>query len=308
MERMDIIGCPESVSGYRGVRAVSPARLSVGQALNRIRNGNSRETIVEIRNTPYQTVKDRLKRSLVGITFAGRFGGRRIANRMGSFSGYAVIDIDHITEPEVIKHTIFDAHDFVVACWVSPSGDGVKVLCQIDISENSEDYKAIYRALMQEFDIAEVDPATSSAGSLTFESYDPALLYRMPINTQVFMGRVGYTPLDIPEPMNTDINVPDEFVFKYIIGGLDYRGMRYVNGNRNSYLFSLACDANEFGIGIESCTNLINITFLPEADLNVASTIRSAYRKTERKTGNKRSKLMKFHTDPNTQGYGYQPE
>ena len=62
---------------------------------------------------------------------------------------------------------------FVKACWVSPSGDGLKAVVKVTNSENHRDH---FRALVEYFDNKynlEVDSTGINESRACFESYDP---------------------------------------------------------------------------------------------------------------------------------------
>ena len=63
-------------SAFKNIYDKIPYYLSVDKALDRIKNGNSRQMVFEIRNTIDKERQDKLKRNLPSICFSGEFKER----------------------------------------------------------------------------------------------------------------------------------------------------------------------------------------------------------------------------------------
>ncbi len=145
-----------------------PHYLPLSTALDRIREGKNKKTIDKLRKGDSS-----LKKTLPIALFSGVFTGRK-DDEIKGHSGNIILDFDHI-DVELYK-SLLGTDDFVRACWVSPSGDGLKVLIKISNPERHRDH---FRGLKAYFDKnygLEVDASGINEARACFESYDPDLI------------------------------------------------------------------------------------------------------------------------------------
>lgn len=113
------------------------------------------------------------KKDLPVVCFSGQFDSRR-DDALVSHNGLIVLDFDHI-DVDVSK-SILATDDYVYACWVSPSGDGLKALVKISTpSKHREHFKAIQLYMDRTYGL-EVDPSGKNESRACFESYDPDII------------------------------------------------------------------------------------------------------------------------------------
>lgn len=150
-----------------------PYYRSVQFALDRIKNGDSRQKVEQLRVETNENKRDAIKKSLPCVCFSGKFL-KRNDNSMVSHSGFMILDFDKLIEKgkdlrgfikEVSKHS------FVVAAFVSPSGNGVKVL--VRVHDNGNMHRGQFAALKQVF--PDADPSGVNESRICFESYDPEI-------------------------------------------------------------------------------------------------------------------------------------
>ena len=119
------------VSIFKNISDTSqPYYIKVDDALDRVKNGKSKEAVERVRATSDKELRGIAKQSLPCITFSGKFTKRTDKNLI-EHSGFVILDFDHVPDVEKYKTDIFK-EDFVYAVWVSPSGDGVKALVKIN--------------------------------------------------------------------------------------------------------------------------------------------------------------------------------
>ena len=91
-------------------------------------------------------------------------------------SGFIVIDFDHLGESmkEVMAKLITDNYLPVLLMFVSPSGDGLKVIYGIDLSQGGHRkwFKAIRNYLRETYQL-EADPSGINVSRSCFLPYDP---------------------------------------------------------------------------------------------------------------------------------------
>ena len=141
-----------------------PYHITLSTALKRIQEGSSQDTIQAVRDGDKKK-----KTELPVVLFSGEFTTRE-DDQIISHSGYIVLDFDHI-DVEAYKN-ILCTDDYIYACWVSPSGDGLKALVKISNPERHRDH---FRALVTYFDKQynlDLDASGANESRACFESYD----------------------------------------------------------------------------------------------------------------------------------------
>ena len=142
--------------------------VPIATALKRIKEGSSEETIKKVR----QGNKEQ-KKSLPVVLFSGEFGDRKDEG-IQKHSSFIVLDFDHINVEK--SKPVLSTDPYVYACWVSPSGDGIKAIVRITNPERHRDH---FRALVAYFDKQyqlEVDSTGINESRACYESYDPELV------------------------------------------------------------------------------------------------------------------------------------
>lgn len=148
----------------------APHHVSIVSALDRIRDGKSKDTIQLVRDGD----KD-AKKKLPVVCFSGEFTERN-DDALFEHSGFIVLDFDHINV-ETSKQALA-TDPYVYSCWVSPSGDGLKALVRVTNSERHRDH---FRALVTYFSkqyTLEVDESGINESRACFESYDPDIIIK----------------------------------------------------------------------------------------------------------------------------------
>lgn len=144
---------------YRGVDVIFDA----------IKKGKYKAKIHQIRTSTDQEVKRNLKTSLVSICFSGQFKSR-YDKEIIQHSGLVVLDFDHLDNLIQKKEEICkDIYTF--AAFISPSGDGLKVL--VKIPPNKENHEPHYLALLDKY--PELDSTSKNLSRVCFISYDPEI-------------------------------------------------------------------------------------------------------------------------------------
>lgn len=144
-----------------------PYYVQVDVILDRIKNGKIKQQIDDIRNEADEAVRRDKKKMLPSIIFAGKFTERK-DSAIEAHSGLCVLDFDHIANlPE--KKAEIASNEFVYSVFVSPSGDGLKVL--VKIPPSIDNHRRHYKSLLKRF--PELDATSINISRVCFESYDP---------------------------------------------------------------------------------------------------------------------------------------
>ena len=112
-----------------------------------------------------------LKRGLPAVMFSGQFSARRAAGLV-AHSGLIVADLDELG-PD-LEHVAQLAKDdpHAVACFRSPSGDGLKIVYRCDPSDHAAAFRSMDAHVVSRYSIAP-DPSGKDVSRLCFLSHDP---------------------------------------------------------------------------------------------------------------------------------------
>ena len=83
-----------------------PYIVTLEKILQRIKNGNDKDLINQIRKAKSKEEKNKLKTKLPAILFQGEFSHRAIIGLVNS-SGLMILDFDDITEEKELKNKLF---------------------------------------------------------------------------------------------------------------------------------------------------------------------------------------------------------
>jgi Protein of unknown function (DUF3987)/VirE N-terminal domain len=216
-----------------------------------------RETIEEIRQLfKLGSAKeaDKLKKTLPGFTCSGIFRKRRKTDNLESYSGMLILDLDDLNPPRLREvRAIIEAIPYTYMCFVSPSGFGLKAI--VKVCTTAEYHKIAYEQVKKHYEgeTGEKFDKTCDVARLTYISYDP----------EVFLNENGIVfPVELPKTnMGKVIPMEDQMksgwteeesasCFQKAVE-LTERSQQFEEGNRNNFLFSLACNCNRYGLPVE---------------------------------------------------------
>ena len=147
-----------------------PHHIQLSTALKRIQDGKSLDLINDVRSGDKKK-----KLSLPVVLFSGEFS-RRSDDALFEHSGFIVLDFDHV-EVDTVK-TALSTDNYVYACWVSPSGDGIKALVNITNPERHRDHFRALRTYFHKQYGLELDESGINESRACFESYDPDIVIK----------------------------------------------------------------------------------------------------------------------------------
>lgn len=256
------------ITAFKNIWSKEPHYITVELALNRIKNGNSKKLVEEIRNTLDKEKAGELKKNLPCICFSGKFGSDRKDEQIISHSQYLVLDFDNVYELRD-KQTEIISNKFIYACWVSPSGNGLKALVKV---ANGDKHRDHFEALEEIF--PEVDKSGKNPSRVCYESYDPDI-YINP-NAEIF-NKIKKTE----KIVTFERTVDDQKIFKNLLTWLSNKSEAFVTGERNNFIFKLACACCRYGIPEDTTNGLIHTEFVSNSEFTkreADKAIASAYR------------------------------
>lgn len=256
------------ITAFKNIWAKEPNYITIEHALKRVKEGKSKGLVDEIRNTLDKEKAGELKKNLPCICFSGKFGADRKDEQIITHSGFIVLDFDNVYDLRD-KQTEIISNKNVYACWVSPSGNGLKALVKIaDGSKHREHFQALQEVF------PEIDKSGINPSRVCYESYDPDIYINQ--DADVF-NKTKKTEKIITYERTDD----DQKIFKNILTWLSNKNEAFVTGERNNFIFKLASACCRFGIHEITANAMINNEFVSNSEFtkNEADrAIRSAYK------------------------------
>jgi hypothetical protein len=153
---------------YKDRHSSDAKYIKIATALDRIKDGASKEIIERVRNPVDATSKDRDKSLLPAVVFSGKCGKSRKKVDFLEHSGLVSLDFDHLENtPDFMAELTQD--EYIYAAWVSPSGDGIKALVMTEAT-NIENHYAYWEALRMRY--PDIDESCKDPTRVCYESYD----------------------------------------------------------------------------------------------------------------------------------------
>lgn len=165
-----------------GIKSQKPdSDIGIENAFALINSDTYKDQILAIRNTADKQMKSQQKSSLDYFVFSGTFSVRKTVGLI-SHSGLICLDFDNIGNVEEIKQKIY-ADEFVVLGFISPSGNGLKIIVRIDITDNTAAWQQLFEYFKQKYAI-EADKSGKDVCRACFVSYDTTAYFN--VNAKVF--------------------------------------------------------------------------------------------------------------------------
>lgn len=281
------------VTIFKNIRSSeAPYHRDVDTIIDRIKTGKSKKLVEEIRKKATKAERDKLKELLPSICFSGIFS-QRSANGLLEHSGLICIDFDKFENIDVLLDTYDsikrDNHVFI--SFISPSGDGFKVVVKIPTCQDNKEHNQYFQGLQSYFDCPYFDQVASGISRVCYESYDPAIYVnedsdvfkdkQLDEGNDIYSGTAKFKVTN----ENEIIRKVDEF----------WRAkFKFVEGQRNKNIHLLCRYLNEFGIEKESAWVHVKsyaLSDFPEREIKNA--LESAYK-------NKESFNTRYYDDDKT--------
>ena len=254
---------------FKNIFSKEPHFITIEKALERIKLGASKGLVMDIRLALDKEKANKLKLNLPSICFSGKFGPDRKDEQLVEHSGYIVLDFDDISELRE-KQTEIISNKFVYACWVSPSGNGLKALVRI---ADGNKHREHFQSLQDVF--PEIDRSGINVSRVCYESFDPDIYINE--KAEIFKKAKKVEKVVVTETENLD----DSENFRRILKWLTNKNDAFVTGERNTYIFKLASACCRFGINEEAALSLISAEYLVSNDFTMSemrSAVKSGYR------------------------------
>ena len=254
----------------------TPFHVDVSIAIDRIKSGKSKVLVEAIRNETKKDLRNEMKKRLPAICFSGEFS-KRADNCIVEHSGIICIDFDGFRDEQHLfskrEELINDNYSYCV--FISPSGDGLKVL--VRIPKDPMNHKKYFNALEKHYDCEEFDTTSKNISRVCYESYDPDIY----VNELSFI----WSDMDSVDEFKKDdrpmikVNDTNEITRRLTLWWAKNYGM--IPGQRNNNLFVLSCALNEFGIDRQTAKQVLD-SYDTDGDMSreIVNIIESSYKNT----------------------------
>jgi len=268
------------VTIFQSIKDTSaPFYRNVGVILGRIKSGSSKDLVKKIRAEKNKQERNELKKLLPAICFSGTFNKRSDASLM-QHSGLICLDFDGYDNTKELSEDKENLrkNKFVYSVFVSPSGNGLKVL--VKIPEDPDNHINYFNSLEKYFNSKYFDKTSKNVSRVCYESYDA--LIHVNENSSVWdkIEEPEYTELskfrDKPTIPITDENKVVEILIKWWT-----KKYPMVEGQRNHNVYILAMAFNDFGISKPLTSYVLNNYVSADFPISeIQRTIDSAYQNT----------------------------
>jgi hypothetical protein len=256
---------------------------TIATILEEIKTGKYKPGIVYLRKSLAEKKEEaynKAKKSLPAFTPSGKFIGGRKLEFLADYSSCIILDIDKLTASELQNAKNLAAQsEFTYACFISPSGNGLKILVKItsDKANHKEAFllvQAHYEAILK----LEIDKSGKDVTRLCFYSWDENLYLNE--NASVFASEAKQscqTELVSVSPMPTATVTATDYdaIYNHCVNFTEKK-VQFVNGSRNVFVHQLACNLNRKGVTLNNALGYI-LTDFGYDEKEVTQAVNSAY-------------------------------
>jgi len=208
------------------------------EALNRIKNGNSKSLVNHIRDGNPEE-----KLMLPCICFSGEFTNRN-AKGLINHSGLMVLDFDKMKPKEVaISNLTLKQNKHIVSTFISPSGNGIKAIVRVPNTLDANTHPKYYKSFVDEFKYDNIDSSGSDIARICFESFDKdvyinseAEVYKASVN----LKKETFIQPEVIVPADQETIIEGVLNFKF--------NTSFVEGQRNDHILAVAGLMCEYGV------------------------------------------------------------
>jgi hypothetical protein len=199
---------------------------------------------------------------------------------LAEYSNLIILDIDKLSADDLkTASNLANQDEFTYASFISPSGNGLKILVKIDTpkTEHKESFLAVqdhYEKLLN----LEIDKSGKDITRLCFYSFDPNLYLNE--NAAVFTNEPKQLVIinkgQIPDIQNSKFIIHNsDATYNHCIKFTEKK-VQYANGSRNVFVHQLACNLNRKGVSLNEALGLI-LTDFGYDEKEVTQAVNSAY-------------------------------
>jgi len=251
--------------------------------LEEIRTGKYKHAIVYLRKSLAEKKEEaynKAKKSLPAFTPSGKFVGGRKLEFLTEYSKFIILDIDKLSTTDLQKSKSIAAQsEFTYACFISPSGNGLKILVKIDTpkTEHKETFlkvQAHYESILK----LEIDKSGKDLTRLCFYSWDENLFLNENSKTFSIVNKAEVPFIATqPQPKTKKLEPVLDYdaIYTHCVNFTEKK-VQFVNGSRNVFVHQLACNLNRKGVALQQALGYI-LTDFGYDEKEVTQAVNSAY-------------------------------
>jgi len=256
---------------------------SIPVILEEIRTGKYKHAIVYLRKSLAEKKEEaynKAKKSLLAFTPSGKFVGGRKMEFLAEYSKTIILDIDKLSKDDLTKAShLANQSEFTYASFISPSGNGLKILVKIDTpkTEHKETFllvQAHYEKLLN----LSIDKSGKDITRLCFYAADENLYFNPEASVFASVEKQSAPVNEIETPANHDLLLTShdyEVIYNHCRKFTEKK-VQYVSGSRNVFVHQLACNMNRKAVPLETTLGYI-LTDFGYDDKEVTLAVNSAY-------------------------------
>jgi hypothetical protein len=271
-----------NVTIFQNIRETdTPFFRDVHVILDRIKDGAgaTKELVKKIRLEKRKPERQELKKQLPAICFSGTFNKRTDISLL-EHSGLICLDFDgYLKQKELLQDKeSLSKNKYVFAVFISPSGNGLKVL--VKIPADAESHTLYFNSLEKYFNSPYFDKTSKNISRVCYESYDPLISVNENSSIWDVIEEPEYTEVSRAKDKAT-IPITDENKIVEILVKWWEKKYPMSEGQRNQNAYVLAMAFNDFGINKSLASYVLNQFATDDFTLReIGTTIDSAYRHT----------------------------
>ena len=269
-----------NVTIFQSIRDTdTPFFRDVHLILDRIKEGagSTKDLVKKIRLEKNKPERQELKKLLPAICFSGTFN-KRTDSSIIEHSGLICLDFDgYLKQKELLQDKeSLSKNKYVFSVFISPSGNGLKVL--VKIPADAESHTLYFNSLEKYFNSPYFDKTSKNISRVCYESYDPLLFVNENSSIWDVIEEPEYTEVSRSRDKAT-IPITDENKIVEILVKWWEKKYPMSEGQRNQNAYVLAMAFNDFGINKSLASYVINQFASEDFTLReIGTTIDSAYR------------------------------
>jgi len=267
---------------FKNIRDTStPFYRHIDVVLNRIQTGSSKEIVERIQQEQDKSSRNEIKKELPAICFSGTFT-KRADNAIAEHSGIICLDFDGYPSKKAMldQKKNLSNDQYVYSVFVSPSGDGLKVL--VKVPADIENHVNYFNSLQNHFNSEYFDKTSKNISRVCYESYDKNIYIN---NDSVIWDTIDKTEYKEMDRATSVPTIPITNENKIVDILMSWWTKRYglIDGERNHNVYILAAAFNDYGIN-KSLAEYIMGQFesIDFPLLEIKTTINSAYSHTHK--------------------------
>ena len=280
------------ISHYSSAKDNKGSDILTQNALAQIRDCIYDKQIGAIRAETDKKKRSTLKMKLCAVTWSGLFRDGRAKDKITEHSGLICLDFDDLATTESLKHAIgqMKKDSRVYACFISPSGNGFKVLVRVSIDDPAK-HELFWAGLAEYFYttyLLEADESGKDCSRLCFLSSDPDLYENadsLPfLETEAeFLKNKRIERLKLaektsrPAPLARQLAIQTSDDMLNEVMNFTNNKSTYHEGNENNYIYLFACNANRKGVAQDDALNFLKNNFGHDPK-RIVSSVTSAYK------------------------------